>query len=151
MKKLFIVLILLNSFKSYGQNIFRYVDIYPNGIIYLDSTLNVGRQFLIFKNDSIVELKEGVFGGCKNIIIQRNSKKRVKQILFYYSEDFNIAHYIAELKSSYHEPVISYQIIKVNKYKVYSWIDYKTILEFRELVKGTSIIRYACLLKSRNP
>ncbi len=150
MKKIFTILVLLISLKSNGQNIFRYVDIYPNGIIYLDSSINISKQFLIFKNDSTLELKEGIFSGCKNIIIQLNSTKRVKQMIFYYADDFNVAHYISELKDSYHEPVISYRAFGNNTYKVYSWMDNKTILEFREIIKGINKIRYACVLKSRN-
>jgi hypothetical protein len=135
MKKFFIVFVLLINLKSYGQGIFRYVDIYPNGIIHLDSTLSIGNKYYTFKNDSILALKEGTFSGCKSVIIRLNSKKRVKVILFYYPENFEALHYISELDQQYNRPVISYQRIQNTKYKIYSWIDSKTILEFKSLIE----------------
>lgn len=150
MKNFLAVFTLLISLKSYGQDIFRYADIYPNGIIYLDSTLGVGKQYVIFRNDSILELKKGTFGGCEKIIIHLNSEKKVKEMLFYYSENFEAAKYISKQNSLYGKPVISYQFIKDTRYKVYSWADDQTILEFEELMEGKSKMQYACILKSRN-
>jgi hypothetical protein len=150
MKNLFIFLALLISHKFYGQDIFRYTSIYPNGIIYLDSTLNVGKQYLIFRNDSTLELKKGTFGGCKRIIIHLNSKKKVKEMQFYYSEDFAATKYISNLDSLYGRSVISYRLIKDAKYKIYSSVDQRTILEFKELIEGNGEMKYACILKSRN-
>ena len=150
MKQFLVAFTLLVSFKFYGQGIFRYADIYPNGVIYLDSTLSVAKEHVIFRNDSILELKKGTFGGCEKVIIHLNSEKKVKKILFYYSGNFEAAKYISNLDSLYGKPAISFQLIKDAKYKVYSWVDDRTILEFEELIEGKDKMQYACILKSRN-
>jgi hypothetical protein len=130
--------------------IFRYADIYPNGIIYLDLILSVAKEHLVLRNDSILELKKGTFQGCERITIHLNSEKKVKEMLFCYPRNFEAAKCISEWDSLYGKSAISYQLIKDAKYKVYSWMDDQTILEFEELIEGKNEMQYACILKSRN-
>ena len=85
MKLLFIIFAIVFNSEISGQSIFRHVNIYPNGTIYLDSTIKIDNKHLIVRNDSVVELAKNSFSGCERIVINLDLSKRVRSILFYYA------------------------------------------------------------------